>query len=287
MLMLGIALTAIVLTREREDDPEKLDSSRAGIPEAAASATLHEQNLDPEKDQAPQRWKPVIVHFHERVPFMRKSGDTVTGITADRLALVFEEAGVPYLWRETPPKRQLEVLKSGRGRHVLLGWFRLSEREAFARFSLPIYRDLPTIVVARSGTVDPSKPFDLDELLGNPALRLLVRDGYSYGGDIDRRILEHASNRVVTTVDNVAMLKMIHAGRADYFFISEEELDMAIESAGLLPGDFVTLRSPNMPPGNDRFILYGGEIEPELIDRVDDAISKHFASSVSTEDEIR
>lgn len=214
----------------------------------------------------------VTVHYHERVPYMYREGDRVRGLTADRAAEVLEAAEIAYEWRETPPRRQIEILKAGRGRDVLLGWFRNEEREAFAQFSLPLYRDRPTVALARAGVLDPMARPSVDSVLKRPGLRLLVRDGYSYGEFLDRRIAEMSGNRMVTTVDNLAMARMIGAGRADYFFIAEEEAQVVLEQSGVAPGELVEVHFADMPPGNERCLMFSRGIERGVVERVDRAI---------------
>lgn len=264
----------VTATAERIRDAGSVaeEAATASVPGKAAMG--QPENVEGERT-------PIVVHYHERVPYMYKEGTGVRGLTADRLAVVFEAAGVAYEWRETPPRRQIEILKEGRGKDVLLGWFRNEEREAYARFSLPIYRDLPTIALARAGKLDPAERPMVEEVLNRPGLRLLVRDGYSYGPFLDEWIAELSGNVLVTTVDNLAMAQMIEAGRADYFFIAEEEAQVVIEAAGIEPGELVEIRFSDMPAGNERCLMYSRNIEEELVERVDEAIRSRVELSVA------
>lgn len=219
---------------------------------------------------------PYFVHYHERTPYMTKTGEGIKGLTADRVSLVLNRSGIDYEWRQTPPKRQLELAKEGAGRDIFLGWFKNPEREEFARFSVPLYQDRPTIAVARTGTLDPDYEYALADVLSSPRLRLLLRDGYSYGKVLDAMIRESARNRVVTTVDNIAMLKMIRFARAEYFFITVEEASVAIEASALPRNDFVFIHFADMPPGNIRYLMYSKKVDAAVIKRIDAEISRAY-----------
>ncbi len=214
----------------------------------------------------------ITVHYHERKPFNISSVDGVYGLCADPLRLAFEKAGVRYRWRQTPSKRQMEILKQNRGRDCFLGWFKNPAREKIAKYSLPIYQDKPAVALARSNNPDVRTGVSLKMVLSNPSLVLLKKDGYSYGKMVDALIEETRPNQVITTADNVGMLHMIRARRADYFFISKEEADELIIASGFPDTDFKYVRFSGMPMGEKRYILFSKMIEDDVVARVNEAI---------------
>jgi len=192
----------------------------------------------------------ITLHYHERAPYYVEAEGKVTGLCADPAALAFETAGIPFRWRKTPAKRQLDVLKENRGRDCILGWFKNLEREAFAKFTLPIYQDQPAIAIARADNSAIASGRLLENIFSNPKLILLRKDGYSYGRFVDEKIAQLNPAQVVTAAENIGMLKMIHTGRADYFLIGEEEADGLFGLSGIPEADFKYIRFANMPPGN-------------------------------------
>ncbi len=214
----------------------------------------------------------ITVHYHERKPYYITSGDGVYGLCADPLRLAFERAGIRYRWRRTPPKRQMEILRKNQGGDCLLGWFKNPARERIVKYSLPIYQDKPALVLARSTNPRVRTGVSLKEMLADPGLVLLKKDAYSYGKMLDALIEEARPRREITTVDNIGMLKMIRAGRADYFFISEEEADELVRVSGFPDTDFKYIRFSGMPMGEKRYILFSKNIEDELVERVNEAI---------------
>ncbi len=218
----------------------------------------------------------ITIHYHERAPYyyIEETGK-ITGICVDPAALAFEKAGIPYRWQKTPAKRQLDILKENRGEDCILGWFKNPERETFARFSLPIYQDMPSIAIARADNRAITSGRSIAEILSNQKLTLLKKDGYSYGQLVDEKIAQLHPNQVVTSAENIEMLKMIHAKRADYFFIAKEEARWLVRSSGIPEADFKYIVFSDMPPGNQRYILFSQQVADDVLAKINAAIEKY------------
>lgn len=214
----------------------------------------------------------IIIHYHERHPYYVSQGKGVGGIIGDRITFVFEQAGIPLAWKKTPAKRQLDIIKKNSGREGAAGWFKTPKRETFAKFSRPIYQDRPTIALARADQDLIQSDLPLADTLANRRLRLLRKNGYIYGGFIDRLIDQLQPNQTVTFADNVSMLKMIHTQRVDYLFIAQEEADDLLTQAGLPASDFKKITFTDMPEGNRRYILFSRQVEDSTIDRLNRVI---------------
>ena len=217
----------------------------------------------------------IIIHYHERHPYYVSHGKGVGGIIGDRITFVFEQAGIPLAWQKTPAKRQLDIIKKNSGREGAAGWFKTPKREIFAKFSRPLYQDQPTIALARADQELIQSHRTLADTLVDRRLRLLRKDGYSYGGFIDRLLDQLQPNQTVTFADNVSMLKMIHIQRVDYLFIAREEADDLMTRAGLPASDFKKITFTDMPEGNRRYILFSRQVEDSTIDRLDRVIRQY------------
>lgn len=218
----------------------------------------------------------ITLHYHERPPYYITGPLGVYGLCADPAKLAFKKAKIPIRWEKTPASRQLGILKANRGRDCLLGWFKNSEREAFARYSMHIYVDRPTIALALAdnGKIISGRP--LADTLLSADLTLLRKKGYSYGPYIDAMISKLLPRQDMTDAENVGMLKMIHSRRADYFFISEEESHVLTATSGLPHNDFKFVRFMDMPSGNKRYLLFSKKVSVEQVVRIDDAIQKYI-----------
>jgi hypothetical protein len=167
-------------------------------------------------------------------------------------------------------------LKANRGRDCLLGWFKNPERETFARYSIHIYEDKPTIALALAGNGKILADRPLADTLLSADLTLLRKKGYSYGRYIDALISKLLPRQDMTDAENVGMLKMIHSRRADYFFISEEEAHGLTTTSGLPQDDFKFVRFTDMPTGNKRYLLFSKKVAVEEVARIDAAIRKYI-----------
>ena len=92
--------------------------------------------------------KPVTLHYVQRPPYMMAAGEGLTGLTGGPSYLAFKTAKVAVVVKETPFARQLYYLEKNTGRDCMIGMFRRPEREAFAKYSKPVYQDQPQVIVA-------------------------------------------------------------------------------------------------------------------------------------------
>lgn len=222
---------------------------------------------DPSKQQAA-----ITVHFHERRPFYMRSGDKAHGLVADPIGQAFEHAGIPFVWHETPARRQLDIIERNEDKSCAAGWFKTPERETYARYTLPVYRDRPFVAVARSDNELLAETEILDRVLAEQRLQVLVKEGYSYGNHIDDRMKHFAPEQVKTTAENQTILKMIEAHRADYSFMTEEEALDLLTFSGEKSTVFKLVHFSDMPPGNARHIICSRQVDPEIIARLNSAI---------------
>ncbi|MFH1135655.1 MAG: transporter substrate-binding domain-containing protein [Pseudomonadota bacterium] len=212
--------------------------------------------------------KTIILHFHDRPPFYYSIFGEVRGLCADPAARAFTGAGMPFLWRLTPARRQMEIIKADKGRECAVGWFKTPDREKFAKFTDSIYQERPLGAVGRSDNPWLGNGRPVEELLVNPHLTLLRKDVYSYGTELDALIAKLKPRQVHTTSESLNMLQMIHAGRADYFFISPEEADPLVSASGLPAADFRIIDFSNITEGNRRYIICTPTVEDETIEKL-------------------
>jgi polar amino acid transport system substrate-binding protein len=217
----------------------------------------------------------ITVHYNDRVPYLHATGNGVEGLTATPAATAFKEAGIPFQWKNTPSKRQMKVIEDNGGCDCAVGWFKNPERERFARYTRYIYQDRPQIALARADNEKLRSGATVDSVLSNPELTLEIKDGYSYGTFLDAKIAQYKPKTDRTTNENINMLKMIHARRADYLFISPEEADALVESSGLPKKDFKYITFPDMPEGEKRYMLCSRKVGDELIHKLNEAIEKY------------
>jgi polar amino acid transport system substrate-binding protein len=214
----------------------------------------------------------IMLAYNDRPPYIVALPDgSAAGLTATPAATAFKVAGVPVVWKKVPTNRQLAELREGAGKSCAIGWFKNPEREQFFKFTKPIYRDRPTVLIANSHF--PVQPGDtLQGILSRRDVHVLVKDKFSYGGYIDGLLAAQKPQTVVTTNENLQMLEMIRLRRADFMFAAEEEARYLIEQSGFNTRDFRVLRLPDVPPGEKRYIICSKLVDDETIARLNAAI---------------
>jgi polar amino acid transport system substrate-binding protein len=220
--------------------------------------------------------EPLPVFYNERPPYLVSgTGGEVTGLTADPTAYALRKARIPFKWVAMPSARQIYLLQENQAKLSAVGWFKNPEREKFAKFSTALYQDKQTVVLARSDNRKIAAIRSVEELLSDRSLKLLRKFGYSYGQDLDERIIRLAPVSLQVTVENVNMIQMIQVRRADYMFIAPEEAGRAIALAGLRSADFHTRTLPDMPHGEKRYLLFSQLVDDDTIRLVNKYIDEY------------
>lgn len=210
----------------------------------------------------------VTLYYNERPPYLVTEPDgSVAGLTATPAAQAFAAAGITASWQRMPINRQVALLAQ-EGRHCTVGWFRNAAREQQFRFSRPIYRDLPTVALARRDFAAEDRQA-LEALLATPGLRILVKENYSYGPYIDALLLRHPAALAATSAESGSMIAMINIGRADLMFVAEEEARHLIGQSGLEQKNFRIVHFGGMPPGELRHIMCSKDVPEEWMHRLD------------------
>jgi polar amino acid transport system substrate-binding protein len=209
----------------------------------------------------------LTLHYQERPPYSETGADGgVHGLVADPAAAALERAGIAFQWALTPSQRQLALVQSGRGLQCGVGWYRTAERAALGRYSAPLYQDRPLAALVRAGAVvDATLP--ASALLADPALRLLVKDGYSYGPQLDRLIAGAARPPLRTTVEPVQMSRMLRSGRADWMIVSPEEAEV-LQRVGQR-----VLPLADAPEGPTRHLYCSADVPAAWLARIDAALA--------------
>lgn len=216
----------------------------------------------------------VNLHYNERPPYAVSSGASVTGITADPSAKAFQKAGITFEWQATPAKRQTATFQENSGCDCGVGWFKNPDREKFALFTSPIYRDKPQVAIVRKDEARIKDGSKLDEVLADKSVSLLVKDGYSYGAALDEKIAKHGTNVQKTTSENINMIKMIDAKHADYFILAPEEAESLVQAAGLNMANFKLINFSDMPEGNLRYIMCSKKVGEAVINKLNAALGE-------------
>ncbi len=222
---------------------------------------------------APAAERALVVYYIPRPPFYLTGDDgRPRGIIVDIAKEVFWRARVAHRFKEAPCKRIIVNLK--RKEYACgIGWFKKPEREAFARFSAPIYRDRPLVAVVNKKKAArlPPKP-TLNRLLDS-GLTIGVIDGFSYGPWADEGFERFKPKMEVVTGSQQTLLRMMALGRFDYALINAEEAEWRLENDPGLSARLEIKQIADAPEGNLRHIMFSLAVEKEVIERINAAIA--------------
>jgi uncharacterized protein (TIGR02285 family) len=206
--------------------------------------------------------------YETRSPYVIPAADGLAGLVGAPLTTALRQADIATDYAEVPSTRILREIEANLRPLCSPGWFMNPERQAFAKFSRPLYQDQPTAIVSRTDNAAIRDGMTLDDLLGQPDLVVLAKMAYSYGQVIDEQLARHGTHQRRVGVDNVTLLSMIAKKRADFLFIGPEEAqDLLREHPDREQLRLSTLSG--MPAGNKRYLMCSRQVADALIHRID------------------
>lgn len=237
-------------------------------------APAHPASARAQDDAPPATQRELVILAFHRPPYYTFANGRAGGFLVDFVRRVMEVAGIPYRISEMPPKRILVQMEQDDQAYACSpGWYRTPQREAFARFSVPIYHNLPPVVVLRSSAVHAIQNDRNLETLLAAGLRVVLRGGFSYGSAIDETLAASAFPIHHTTTDNASLLEMLASGRYDLTLMEQEE---ATELLRQSPRLRQTLRLA--PLGMDaeqqpRHLMCGRGVDDDTMRRINAAVT--------------
>lgn len=219
-----------------------------------------------------QAQQPITIYYFDRPPLYYQDGNgRAAGRVVERARLAFQRAGVPHVFKMAPHKRILHIIKSGCF-CCGIGWFKNVDRQAFANFSLPIYRDPPLVALANKTAAQKlPRPPTLKQLLES-GLVFGVNAGYSYGPRVDGFIQSLQPPREVVTNSQMQLARMAAMGRVDYLLTNKDEARWMVGINRQLATHLTIVRIADEPPRNSRYIMYGRSVPSEVVERLNRAI---------------
>lgn len=212
---------------------------------------------------------PITIYFHIRPPYAEPGAPVgVKGLLVSPVIKALNDAGLEAQWVEMPPARQTEEIKRAIEPACGLGWFKRPEREEFAIFTAPIYKDRASVIVARKDDSRFAAPASLQQIFTDPAFRLLIKTGYSYGKVVDDWLQHHHPTSDESAGTNETMLTMIANGRNDYMIMAAEEADYLLERDAPLGAALHTVALSDAPEGEQRYLMCSKSVPADAIARL-------------------
>jgi polar amino acid transport system substrate-binding protein len=213
------------------------------------------------------------LQFNDRPPYsMRREDGSVVGVVASEAERVFNAAGVPFVWTLSSTKRQWYTFQKTTVQSCAVGWFKTPEREQFAKFTKPIYRDKTMVIIARNDFVIPDNA-KLEDILVKKGVRVSLKANYSYGPIIDDLLKKLKPIEVQSDVEVRQMILLLKANRADIMFAAEEEARYLLGEVGSASQDLHIATPVGMPNGEFRYIVCNKTVSDDVINRLNGAIN--------------
>lgn len=212
---------------------------------------------------------PITIYFHVRPPYAEPGAPVgVKGLLVSPVIKALNEAGLEAQWVEMPPARQTEEIKRAVDPACGLGWFKRPDREEFAIFTAAIYKDRPSVIVARKDDTRFVAPASLERIFSDPRLKLLIKTGYSYGKIIDDWLQHYHPAAAESAGTNETMLNMIANSRNDYMIMAAEEADYLLERDAPLSAALHAITLNDAPEGEQRYLMCSKSVPADAIARL-------------------
>ncbi len=215
----------------------------------------------------------LTLFVFDRPPYYRlRDGHPAGGFLLDLSLAVLDRSAVPYAVRELPAPRVTDTFEKQDVAACATGWFMTPQRQAFARFSAPLYQDKPLVAAMGATGACPDKT-TLDRLLVEKH-RWGLRRGFSYGQDFDAKLAALPDGRVHRFTESASMLELVAKGRLDAVLIEPEEFSWLVGQHPEYAARLRTCALSDVRPGNSRHIMCDAAVSPAILARIDAAIGE-------------
>lgn len=217
----------------------------------------------------------LTILYFERPPYYATIEGVPGGFLVHLTREIMAEAGVEVVFQEMPARRIIEVIRTSDKPVCSIGWFKTPEREAFASFSLPIYRDQPLAAAfLASGRGPKPGAAAFAQVAADANLVMGLNSAFSYGEKVDAMLKGLAAPPVKVNATQEQLMRMLAARRFDYMLVNPEEAGTLACLSGLSPEDLAEYTYPDLPKGNLRHLMFSQNTPADTLARVNEAISR-------------
>ncbi|MDE1715822.1 transporter substrate-binding domain-containing protein [Chromobacterium amazonense] len=218
---------------------------------------------------------PLYLYYYDRPPFHFTTSDgSVSGFVANITEDILNQAGIPYVWRQVPAVRILNVLRQDGDISCSPGWYKTLEREKLYNFSLPIYEGKPLVAVTRVDFRVPEVTTAV-KIFSIPGINIVYKKGMVTGEYLDGILSKVPINQIhIVTLEEAGKLKMIQAGHFDLTLLTAEEADYYKNNSELFV-NLKIIKMTDVPGGDKRFILCNKAVPAAIMEKINATI-KHL-----------
>ena len=217
----------------------------------------------------------ITLHYYNRPPFLyQDAAGHVKGILAERAEKIMQQAGIHYRWENTPVTRILFHLEHSKRNDCAPGWYFSAEREKFAWYSKPVYRDLPVVIISKNQRFA-AAPGNLASILNTAGIRILLKRGLLHNSELQEQLRKPLPASIEYTVAEMpVMLGMIENGRADLTIVTQEEASYYASLPQWASRQLQISKIAGLNTADPRYILCSKSVTPEVMQKINTAIDK-------------
>lgn len=217
--------------------------------------------------------KPMTIEYRDKPPYSYTEAGRPRGFLIERTSKLLKHAGIQARYVETPIRRTLQHLQANQAALCSPGLYKNPEREAYARFTLPIHRDKPHVVLAHADAAAQIRAIPrIAQLFADASLQSGLLDGVSYGQQLDQHLAAAARPPVRAQLTPLQLARMVGARRVDYMLIDEEDLGWLRRDPEFTPLPLVRITFADMPRGELRYLACSQQVPPQTLDRLNQSI---------------
>lgn len=216
--------------------------------------------------------------YMERPPYYFTTPlGTADGLLVTRTKKILQTAGIDAQFLSLTPNKINYVLRYANTPHCSIGWFKKPERELFAKFTKPIYRNQPLVILT---TKEQEKHFKkahtLEDIFNNRELILARIGSFSYGIYVDQLLEKLSPKSRFYSKKQSSLLQALYTHQASYMLIAPEEIEQMIVAAKLPAEEFIQIPLDEIPHGNLRYFMCGHAVSDNLLEQLNSAIAKLY-----------
>jgi polar amino acid transport system substrate-binding protein len=222
----------------------------------------------------------LTIEYRDKPPYTYTVDGRPAGFLMERTIKLLKRAGIEARYAEVPIRRTLQHLQSNQAALCSPGLYKNPEREAFARFSLPIHRDRPHVVLAHVAVAAQIRAIPrVAQLFADASLQPGLMEGVSYGQQLDQFLAAAAKPPLRAQMSPLQLARMVGARRVDYMLIDEEDLNWLRKDPEFTPLSLVRVEFADMPRGELRYLACSMQVTPQTLYRINQAIRELLAEA--------
>ena len=224
----------------------------------------------------------LTIEYRDKPPYTYTEGGRPAGFLMERTIRLLKRAGIEARYAEVPVRRTLMNLQANQAPLCSPGLYKNPEREAFARFSLPMHRDRPHVVLAHASVAAQIRAMPrVAQLFADTTLQPGLLEGVSYGLQLDQYLATAAKPPVRAQLTVMQLARMVGARRVDYMLIDEEDLGWLRRDPEFTPLPLVRIAFADAPRGELRYLACSQQVSQQTMDRINQAIREQLPEALA------